>query len=78
MQFTIGKILNNNYEKFKLLASILLLLLAAGEASYSQDWENLERFKTDNMKIGPLSKEKRIVFMGNSITEDGAVSLRVF
>lgn len=34
------------------------------------DWANLGRFHADNIKIGMPSKdEKRVVFMGNSITE---------
>ncbi len=35
-----------------------------------QDWPNLERFKKENMKLGvPKKGEKRVVFMGNSITQ---------
>ena len=35
-----------------------------------QDWPNLERFKKENMMLGnPKKGEKRIVFMGNSITQ---------
>ncbi len=34
------------------------------------DWPNLKRFRDDNEKIGlPAPNEKRVVFMGNSITE---------
>ena len=34
------------------------------------DWPNLNRFREDNKKIGfPAQGEKRVVFMGNSITE---------
>lgn len=34
------------------------------------DWPNLNRFRSDNEKLGlPASGEKRVVFMGNSITE---------
>ncbi len=36
----------------------------------SQDWPNFERFSADNKKIGlPTENEKRVVFMGNSITQ---------
>ncbi|MEP6713256.1 MAG: SGNH/GDSL hydrolase family protein [Ferruginibacter sp.] len=36
----------------------------------AQDWANLLRFKNENSQLGPaLAKEKRVVFMGNSITE---------
>jgi len=35
-----------------------------------QDWPNLERFKKENKMLGlPKKGEKRIVFMGNSITQ---------
>ncbi|NJK95765.1 MAG: acylhydrolase [Bacteroidales bacterium] len=34
------------------------------------DWANLKRYRTDNENIGlPVNGEKRVVFMGNSITE---------
>jgi lysophospholipase L1-like esterase len=34
------------------------------------DWPNLKRFRNDNEKLGlPKADEKRVVFMGNSITE---------
>jgi lysophospholipase L1-like esterase len=34
------------------------------------DWANFARFRDDNIKIGlPAAGEKRVVFMGNSITE---------
>ena len=37
------------------------------------DWANLARFHNDNIKIGlPAAGEKRVVFMGNSITEGWA------
>ena len=36
----------------------------------AQDWANLNRFKKQNEALGlPLKGEKRVVFMGNSITE---------
>ena len=35
-----------------------------------QDWPNLERFKKENKVLGlPKKGEKRVVFMGNSITQ---------
>ncbi len=38
--------------------------------AWGQDWANLERFKTENASLEmPKENEKRIVFMGNSITE---------
>src|SRR5664280_924483 len=42
----------------------------AEEERLHNDWPNLARFHDDNIKIGlPAANEKRIVFMGNSITE---------
>lgn len=41
-----------------------------GDEIQAQDWANLERFSEENAQLGPPSPgEKRIVFMGNSITE---------
>ena len=41
-----------------------------GELRVKNDWGNLGRFKDDNAKLAPLKTgEKRVVFMGNSITE---------
>lgn len=40
------------------------------EYQIHNDWPNLAKYKTDNAKLGlPAAKEKRVVFMGNSITE---------
>jgi lysophospholipase L1-like esterase len=42
----------------------------AEEEHLHNDWPNLARFHDDNIKIGlPATNEKRVVFMGNSITE---------
>lgn len=41
-----------------------------GSSSKNQDWPNLNRYKNANIKLGvPTTAEKRIVFMGDSITE---------
>lgn len=49
---------------------ILLLSMFFAEYSFAQDWQGFSRYKNDNEKIGlPSSKEKRVVFMGNSITD---------
>ena len=54
----------------KLILSILFLSMFTTAFSYAQDWANLNRFKNENAKLAvPLPGEKRIVFMGNSITE---------
>ena len=38
--------------------------------TFAQDWADLGHFKDENAKLGlPSSGEKRVVFMGNSITE---------
>lgn len=48
----------------------LIFLLCFTGISFAQDWANTSRFKDDNAKLGlPGSGEKRVVFMGNSITE---------
>lgn len=40
------------------------------ETAQSQDWPNLSRFTEANDALGlPTADEKRVVFMGNSITE---------
>jgi len=37
----------------------------------AQDWANLQRYRAANLQLGaPQSGEKRVVFMGNSITEN--------
>jgi len=42
----------------------------AEEERLHNDWANFARFRDDNVKIGlPATGEKRVVFMGNSITE---------
>jgi lysophospholipase L1-like esterase len=40
------------------------------EEQFHNDWANLTRYHDDNIKAGlPAAGEKRVVFMGNSITE---------
>ncbi|MDP4210276.1 MAG: SGNH/GDSL hydrolase family protein [Bacteroidota bacterium] len=57
-------------ENLKLGLLTLLFVMFIGELSYAQDWPNLNRFKAENEKLGlPAPGEKRVVFMGNSITE---------
>ncbi len=42
----------------------------AREERTRNDWPNLARYREDNIKLGdPAPGEKRVVFMGNSITE---------
>lgn len=57
-------------KNLKLTVGIILLTLIMMESTYSQDWANLNRYKLDNENLNlPDPGEKRIVFMGNSITE---------
>jgi len=52
------------------LAFTLLAVVFLAGSSSAQDWANTSRFKDENAKLAsPLSGEKRVVFMGNSITE---------
>lgn len=51
------------------IALLSLVLLLTNGLVYSQDWANTLQFKDENSKVGiSLSGEKRVVFMGNSIT----------
>ncbi len=55
---------------FKLILNTLLILFFL-EFSYAQDWANLNRFQKENSELTiPKTGEYRIVFMGNSITEN--------
>lgn len=43
---------------------------AAAEARFHSDWGDLGRYRADNAALGaPRAGERRVVFMGNSITE---------
>jgi len=57
----------------RIVKSVLITLMIAmffGELSLAQDWQGFKRYRDENVKIGlPSSKEKRVVFMGNSITD---------
>ena len=51
-----------------LFACLVVLLLRSN--CLAHDWADLKHFKTENTQAGILAKgEKRVVFMGNSITE---------
>lgn len=57
-------------KNLKLIIGVILLSMGFGEITEAQDWAGLNRFKDENAKLGsPAAGEKRIVFMGNSITE---------
>ena len=52
------------------LILVLFVAIFSFEQSFAQDWANLERFQDENSQLmTPDSAKKRIVFMGNSITE---------
>ncbi len=53
---------------YKLLFTVLVMIFAGH--LFAQDWANTARFKDENAKLAqPAKGEKRVVFMGNSITE---------
>ena len=54
----------------KLTRIIMLASLFTNLSANGQDWANLGRFSEENAKLpAPSKNEKRVVFMGNSITE---------
>jgi len=57
--------------KMKLFKLILFTMAIVSQISVNgQDWPNLERFSEENAKLGlPAAGEKRVIFMGNSITQ---------
>lgn len=53
-----------------ILALLLLSTLPAGVAAQQADWANLARYRDANIALGaPVPGHRRVVFMGNSITE---------
>lgn len=57
------------YNKSKTLLVFFIIFFVT--IAHAQDWANLGRFKEDNEKIKALPADKeRVVFMGNSITEN--------
>lgn len=55
----------------KLFSISALLLLCLSQVSFAQDWPNLGRYRAANEKVGPPApNENRVVFMGNSITDN--------
>lgn len=53
-----------------LIASAYLFSAGAGLAQKSPDWPNLGRYREANAKVlAPAEDEKRVVFMGDSITD---------
>ena len=57
-------------KKLKFIVALLLLSVLSTQFSFAQDWANLQRFRAENAnQVLPTPNEKRVVFMGNSITE---------
>jgi lysophospholipase L1-like esterase len=68
--FYLYSLLNQTDMKTTKLILVMLLASFLSETTFSQDWANLQRYKDENSKLAPPSAgEKRVVFMGNSITE---------
>ena len=56
--------------KLKFTIVIFLFSVCTAQFSFAQDWPNLSRFRAENAnQVLPTPNEKRVVFMGNSITE---------
>ena len=56
--------------KTKLIYCLLLLSIFMGGKVKAQDWPNLNRYQNENATLKPIEAgQKRIVFMGDSITE---------
>lgn len=57
-------------KKIQFLYSILFLSIIMGGKAQAQDWPNLSKYQEENAKLKPVAPgEKRIVLMGDSITE---------
>ena len=49
---------------------LLFIFISMSETSFAQDWANLAKYETENSQLPPKqSGKKRIVLMGDSITE---------
>jgi lysophospholipase L1-like esterase len=57
-------------KSIKLIYSILILSIFMGGKAQAQDWPNLNKYQNGNANLAPTAAgQKRIVFMGDSITE---------
>jgi lysophospholipase L1-like esterase len=57
-------------KKLKYINFIFLLSIFMAQNTEAQDWANLKKYKNENASLLPLTPgQKRIVFMGDSITE---------
>ena len=58
-----------------LLYSLFLLSISMGGKLQAQDWANLNKYQSENSSLGPIVPgEKRVIFMGDSITEFWSIS----
>ena len=54
----------------RILIGLFLAVMCFDSLLYAQDWPGLGRYQEANKELGaPVPGEKRVVFMGNSITE---------
>ena len=57
-------------KNIKLIYSILFLSIIMGGKVRAQDWPNLNKYQNENANLKPVAQgDKRIVFIGDSITE---------
>jgi lysophospholipase L1-like esterase len=57
-------------KSIKFIYSILILSIFMGGKAQAQDWPNLNKYQNENANLAPSAAgQKRIVFMGDSITE---------
>ena len=57
-------------KNIKLIYSILFLSIIMGGKVQAQDWPNLNKYQNENANLKPVAQgDKRIVFIGDSITE---------
>jgi lysophospholipase L1-like esterase len=62
-------------KNIKLIYSILFLSIVMGGKVQAQDWPNLNKYQNENANLKPIApRQKRIVFMGDSITEFWSVT----
>ncbi|MDD2675583.1 MAG: SGNH/GDSL hydrolase family protein [Flavobacterium sp.] len=62
-------------KNIKLIYSILFLSIVMGGKVQAQDWPNLNKYQNENANLKPIAPgQKRIVFMGDSITEFWSVT----
>ena len=62
-------------KNIKLIYSILFLSIVMAGKVKAQDWPNLNKYQNENANLKPIAPgQKRIVFMGDSITEFWSVT----